>query len=565
MKHSVSIRKILALLLAAVMLLSSAAAFADMTKEEYAEEANQVPSKYEGKTVILHSNDVHGAIDGYAYMPALRRIFQALGADVILADVGDFSQGTAYVSYNKGESAIEMMNAAGYDIATLGNHEFDFGYDQLMENLSKAQFKVICANVYLDETGETILDPSAVIETPSGLKIGFFGMETPETATKVNPGLIRNIHFSTFDDLYAAAKEQVDKLREDSDLVICLAHLGVDEESKPNGYRSIDLADKVEGIDFIIDGHSHTIMSKGEHGEKIQSTGTKFSDIGVIVIDNETKTIEDNFLIATEGLPKDPAVEAKAKEIMDEVDALYGAVFAKTEVLLNGDKAPGNRTQETNLGDLIADALVWKVLKEGGTEQNEPHGVIGITNGGGIRATIQPGDITMNDIHTVLPFGNTISVVYLTGNEVLEALEASTFAAPEAIGGYPQTSGMQWTLDTTKAFDQGELYTLNGKDTTYYAPASIQRVTIESVNGEPFDPEAVYAVVTNDFCSAGGDTYNVFARNEYTFNTGIPMDEAVIAYITEVLNGTITEEAYGAPQGRETQIPAVEEALPAAA
>ncbi len=124
---------------------------------------------------------------------------------------------------------------------------------------------------------------------------------------------------------------------------------------------------------------------------------------------------------------------------------------------------------------------------------------------------------------------------------------------------------MQWTLDTTKPFDQGELYTLNGKDTTYYAPASIQRVSIESVNGEPFDPEAVYAVVTNDFCSAGGDTYNVFARNEYTFNTGIPMDEAVIAYITEVLNGTITEEAYGAPQGRETQIPAVEEALPAAA
>ena len=136
-------------------------------------------------------------------------------------------------------------------------------------------------------------------------------------------------------------------------------------------------------------------------------------------------------------------------------------------------------------------------------------------------------------------------------------MEASTFCTPESIGGYPQTSGIKWTLDTTKAFSQGDVYTLDGKESSYFAPASIQRVTIESINGEAFDPAAIYAVVTNNFCAAGGDTYNAFAR-AYSegsgFDTGIPMDEAVMAYITEVLNGTITAEAYGAPRGSQTQI-----------
>ncbi|MBP5727261.1 MAG: 5'-nucleotidase C-terminal domain-containing protein, partial [Clostridia bacterium] len=122
------------------------------------------------------------------------------------------------------------------------------------------------------------------------------------------------------------------------------------------------------------------------------------------------------------------------------------------------------------------------------------------------------------------------------------------------IGGYPQTSGIEWTLDTTKAYDQGEVYVLDGKETSYYAPASINRVTITAINGEPFDVNATYAVVTNDFCSAGGDTYNVFARSSASFDTGVPMDEAVMAYISEVLQGKITAEAYGQPRGSETQI-----------
>ena len=548
-------RKLLALVLSLVMVFAIAIpASADY---DYAANANIVYSSFEGKTVILHSNDVHGALAGYALMPALKAQFEAAGAEVYMVDAGDFSQGTVYVSSSLGASAVTMMNAAGYDIVTLGNHEFDFGYQQLKQNLSSAKFSVICANVYLDETGETIYEPTKMIETASGLKLGFFGMETPETATKVNPALITEISFSTFDDLYASAQLAVDSLKEqEADLIIGLCHLGVDAESAANGYRSIDLYEKVPGIDFIIDGHSHTVMTSGENGEPIQSTGTQFANIGVVVIDNETKQIERHYLMDTRGLAEDPTVAAVAKGIIDTVDAAYNKPFATSEVFLNGERDPGNRTEETNLGELITDAMVWKVRSTGGIEEYYEAPLVGVTNGGGIRASIEAGDVTKKDINTVLPFGNTVAVIYTTGAELLEALEASTFSTPEAIGGFPQTSGIEWVLDTTVPFDQGEVYTLNGKEGSYYAPASIKRVTIKSINGEPFDENAIYGVVTNNFCAAGGDTYNVLNRafsQGFGFDTGIPMDEAVMEYVTEVLGGVIGQE-YAEPSGLATQI-----------
>ena len=560
-------RKLLSLLLALCLLLGCCAAFAeeaDWTAADYAAAADiryELASDYTGKTVILHSNDVHGQIDGYACIAGLRDYFRSLGAEVILADAGDFSQGTVYVSSSKGATAVEMMNAAGYNVVTMGNHEFDFGYPQLMDNLSKAEFQTICASITLDETGETILPASTVITTEGGLKIAFVGVETPETVTKVNPGLINMITFATFDKLYETTQKAVDEVRGDADLVFGLFHLGVDSESKANGYRSVDLLKKVTGFDMVIDGHSHTVMTAGQNGESIQSAGTKFAYIGAVVIDNESKGIETNFLIPTYIGSKlysfkfiDEAVRAGAQEITAKVDEEYNAVFATSEVLLNGDKAPGNRTEETNLGDLITDAMVWSVVKEGGIEQVEPNAVVGITNGGGIRAPIAIGDVTKKDINTVLPFGNTVAVVYVTGSELLEALEASTFCTPDAIGGYPQTSGIEWTLNTTIEYDKGDVYVLDGKESSYYAPSTINRVTITAINGQPFDEGATYAVVTNNFCAVGGDTYNVFARSSSSFDTGIPMDEAVMAYVSEVLNGKITAEAYAEPRGSETQI-----------
>ncbi len=550
-------KKLLSLLLVLALALTMSATALANEYTDLLPAVKTIPADYTGKTIILHSNDVHGQLDGYACMPALKQRFLDAGAsDVLLVDAGDFSQGTPYVSTSKGAAAIEMMNAAGYDVVTIGNHEFDYGYAQLMENLKSAEFTTLCCNVYLAETGELILPGSTVVETEGGLKIGFIGVETPETATKVNPGLITEINFATFDDLYAAAQMAADEIKDDCDILIALTHLGMEPEGALNGYRSADLLDHMTGVDFAIDGHAHYVMTSTYDGKPIQSTGTKFAYVGVVVIDNETKAIEDNFLLDTSKLPKDEEVDAAAQEIMGGVDEVYGAPFATTEVVLDGDK-PNVRTHETNLGDLITDAIVWSVVKEGGIEQVEPNQVVGITNGGGIRATLQPGDVSMSDINTVLPFGNTVAVIYVTGAELLEALEASTFCTPETIGGYPQTSGIEWTLDTTKAYDQGDVYTLNGKESSYFAPASIQRVTITAINGEPFDPEATYAVVTNNFTAAGGDTYNVFNRAYVEgsgFDTGIPLDEAVMHYVTEVLEGKITAEQYGQPRGSETQI-----------
>ena len=533
-------RKFLSVLLAMAMVLSlSVTSFAADTDSE-------AKAEMAGKTVILHTNDVHGAVEGYAYIAQLKADYEAKGAEVILVDAGDYSQGTTYVSSTKGADAVTMMNAAGYDVVTLGNHEFDYGYAQLKENMSKAKFKVVCADVF-NEDGTPIFDANYTYTTKSGVKVGFFGMETPETQTKANPALIKGLTFATGDAFTKAAADQVAALK-DADVVICLAHLGVDAESAP--YRSTDLYAAVKGIDFIVDGHSHTVMTKGEKGEHIQSTGTAFANIGVIVIDNATKKIESNSLFEIkEDTAKDAAVAAAAKTIVDRIDKEYGVVFAKSEVTLNGAKAPnGNRDVETNNGDLITDAMLWKVLQnKDGLTVNEDH-VVAITNGGGIRAAIAKGDVTKKDINTVLPFGNTVAVVYVTGEQLLEALEASTFSTPTAVGGFPQVSGINFTIHTGKAYDKNDT---TYPESTYYGPKTINRVVINSVNGKEFKANEVYAVVTNNFCAAGGDTYYAFKAASAQFDTGIPLDEAVMEYVTKELKGVIGTQ-YAAPQGRIT-------------
>ncbi|MDY4907991.1 MAG: 5'-nucleotidase C-terminal domain-containing protein [Oscillospiraceae bacterium] len=536
-------RKFLSVLLAMAMVLSlTVTGFAIEDTAAATDAETKTEATMAGKTVILHTNDVHGAVNGYAYIAQLKADYEAKGAEVILVDAGDYSQGKTYVSVTKGADAVTMMNAAGYDVVTLGNHEFDYGYAQLKENMSKAKFKVVCADVF-NEDGTPIFDASYTYTTKSGVKVGFFGMETPETQTKANPALIKGLTFATGDAFTKAAADQVAALK-DADVVICLAHLGIDAESAP--YRSTDLYAAVKGIDFIIDGHSHTVMTKGEKGEPIQSTGTAFANIGVIVIDNATKKIESNSLFEIkEDTAKDATVAAAAKTIVDRVDAEYDVVFAKSEVTLNGAKAPnGNRDSETNNGDLITDAMIWKVMqnKEGLTVDADH--VVAITNGGGIRAAIKPGDVTKKDINTVLPFGNTVAVIYVTGAELLEALEASTYSLP--VGGFPQVAGINFTLSTAVAYDaNAETYPAS----TYYGPKSINRVVINSINGKEFKADDTYAVVTNNFVAGGGDTYYAFAAATAQFDTGIPLDEAVMEYVTTELKGVIGTQ-YAAPQGR---------------
>ena len=514
------------------------------------------PKPLDGKTVILHTNDVHGSIELYAKVAAMKGDYEAQGAQVILADAGDYSQGTVYVSVNKGKDAVTMMNAAGYDVATIGNHEFDYGYAQLKSNLDSAVFKVVCANVLQD--GSPVFDAYTMINK-GGVQVAFVGVETPEAQTKANPALIQGLTFLAGDEMYAAVQTQVDAAKTaGADIVIVLTHLGVDSSSEPN--TSYDLYKKVNGIDFIIDGHSHTVMTKGPEGEPIQSTGTALNNIGVITIDNATKKIESNELIPiwhTEEVDgkevpvydytkSDETVANAAKAIIDPIDADYDQKFAESAVDLNGAKAPGNRTEETNLGDLITDAMMWAIkTKAPGVDMTN---AVAITNGGGIRAAIAKGDITKKDVNTVLPFGNTLAVVYVKGSELLEALEVSTYCTPKSLGGFPQFAGMEVELNTACEYDANDT-TYPGS--TYFGPKSINRITIKTVNGKAFDKDATYAVITNNFLAAGGDTYYAFAAAQTQFDTGLPLDEILMEYITVELNGVVTDK-YAAPQGRLT-------------
>ena len=509
--------------------------------------------QYKGRTVILHSNDVHGAIDGYAQIAELEDDFEEAGAEVITMDAGDYSQGNPYVSYSKGADAVALMNAAGYEYSTLGNHEFDYGYEQLKSNLGSATFKVLCADVL--EGDKTIYDADEVYTTKTGVKIGIFGMETPETQSKANPVLIKGLTFISNTggktDLYDCAKKEVQTLKDQgADIIISLAHLGMDEESKLDGHRSIDMYNNVSGIDMILDGHSHSVMTEGPDKEPIQSTGKYLPNIGVVVIDDAAKKIGEHYLIATEGLDKDPEVEAAVQVVKDKVDTALGDVIGTSKVTFASEKTE-NRCYETNTGDLITDAMVWEILKDKDSLNVSEDKVIAVINGGGIRAGLSIGDFGRKDIQAILPFGNTLNVVYVTGSQLLEALEASTFMTPESVGGYPQTKGIKFTIDTTKAYDQGAPY-----DSTYYSPKTIQRVTIESINGKAFDANETYAVITNDFCAAGGDTYAAFAASTNIMDTGFPVDEVVSSYILDELGGILSAKRYGAPRGDVTINPA---------
>ena len=279
-------KKLVALLLAVVLVLGL------MTG------ALAADGELAGKTVILHTNDVHGAIGLYAKVAALKKDYAEKGADVILVDAGDYIQGTPYVSDSQGKTAIELMNAAGYDVATFGNHEFDYGFANLQTIFKDAKFKVI-GNIQYN--GKLAFDGTTTVTTAGGVKVGFLGLTTPETATKAHPAKIQGVTFMAKDELYNFATQEAAALKKGgADVVIALTHLGVDEESNPN--RSTDLYARSTGIDFIIDGHSHTVMTEGENKEPIQSTGTALENVGVIVIDNATKKIEKNELVKLEGV-----------------------------------------------------------------------------------------------------------------------------------------------------------------------------------------------------------------------------------------------------------------------
>lgn len=530
--------KLLALALSLALLLSLAVPVCA------AETTTSTTKDLTGHIVILHTNDVHGGIAGYAKLAAVKESYTASGAYTLLVDAGDYIQGDPTVSASQGKTAIELMNSTGYDAATVGNHEFDYGYANLKTISAQANFPILAANVQYN--GATAFDSHTIFTAANGKKIGVFGLETPETATKAHPAKIQGVTFVGGQDMMKLAQTEVDTLKAAGcDYVICLGHLGIDAES--TGNRSIDVLNAVTGIDVFIDGHSHSTLDQikaatngtGKVGNAyLTSTGTKLANVGVV-------DIAPDGTITTSNVPLDTLTAENAdtaaviQRIQQQIDADYGAVFAQSEVQLNGEKAQV-RTGETNLGDLITDAMLWQA----GTLGEKVDAAV--NNGGGIRASLSVGGLTKKDINTVLPFGNTLYLVKLTGTQLLEALEASTCSLPESIGAFPQVSGIEYTVNTGAKFSSTENY----PGSTYGKPNAVNRVTIQSVGGAAFDPAETYTIVTNDFLGAGGDTYYTFKSSPVGYDTGVPLDEVLMDYITAQCKGTITKAAYGQTAGR---------------
>ena len=530
--------KLLALALSLALLLSLAVPVCA------AETTTSTTKDLTGHIVILHTNDVHGGIAGYAKLAAVKESYTASGAYTLLVDAGDYIQGDPTVSASQGKTAIELMNSTGYDAATVGNHEFDYGYANLKTISAQANFPILAANVQYN--GATAFDSHTIFTAANGKKIGVFGLETPETATKAHPAKIQGVTFVGGQDMMKLAQTEVDTLKAAGcDYVICLGHLGIDAES--TGNRSIDVLNAVTGIDVFIDGPSHSTLDQikaatngtGKVGKAyLTSTGTKLANVGVV-------DIAPDGTITTSNVPLDTLTAENAdtaaviQRIQQQIDADYGAVFAQSEVQLNGEKAQV-RTGETNLGDLITDAMLWQA----GTLGEKVDAAV--NNGGGIRASLSVGGLTKKDINTVLPFGNTLYLVKLTGAQLLEALEASTCSLPESIGAFPQVSGIEYTVNTGAKFSSTENY----PGSTYGKPNAVNRVTIQSVGGAAFDPAETYTIVTNDFLGAGGDTYYTFKSSPVGYDTGVPLDEVLMDYITAQCKGTITKAAYGQTAGR---------------
>ena len=501
-----------------------------------------------GQLVILHTNDSHGRIkeDGTSMgMSAVKYLadrYENAGASVLILDAGDTLHGLPIVTASRGESAVNVMNAVGYSAMAPGNHDFNYGYEHILELEEEMNFPVLAANVTYEADGSLVFGDHIVI-TCGEYTIGVFGMATPETVTKTNPNNVVGLDFNE-DNLAGIAQAQCDELKElGCDIIICLAHLGDDVSSTP--YRSTDVLEQVTDIDLWVDGHSHSVLNDdGEahlvNGTLVASTGEYTKNIGVVTYDGAEfdaglvhyadlcNTYEQDGEIITEFYGYDPEITALVQNYYDEMMEFYSEVVGHTDVLLNGTRE-FVRTQETNLGDLAADAILAAA----------PNADFALTNGGGIRANIEIGDITRYDLFTVFPFGNMVATVELTGAQIVYILEAATHACPGIDGAFPQVSGITFEIHTYIEYE--------GEYANPTNPGS--RIQNVCINGEPIDLDATYVMATNDFLAAGGDTYAILAENFENSGIliGINLEDALINYIQNIDDNCA---GYAEPAGR---------------
>ena len=503
------------------------------------------------KLVILHTNDVHGYLEpsdnclGMEAVAQLKKDYEQQGYDVLLMDAGDMLQGNAFANFSQGKSVVSLMNAAGYDVAALGNHDFDYGADVLEQRMSEMDFPVLAANITVDATGKPFAEGNAVFTLSDGTKVGVFGLDTPTTATTSSPKNTAGLSFASGEELYAAAQAQIDELKgKGCSIIVCLGHLG--EGNVMKGTNAEEVVQNTKGISILIDGHDHrvekrTVKDLEENEVLIAETGYYLNKIGILTYEDGRFT--ESLAEAGTYTRSDPEVAKKAAEISAEVEAVLGEKVAVTDWDLNGDTVD----REDNLGDFVVDAIYWQVSQASAVVPDAA-----VLNGAAIRKSIKAGPIRLRDIHDVIPFNNQLCTIEVTGAELLEALEAATQLSPKPMNAFPQVSQIKYTLDTTVPYQRGELY----PGTAFYAPAAPgSRVTITEVGGKAFDPKARYTIATIDFVASGGDTYYSFAQAgaRTKVYVGYLDFEALVNYLKTELGGTIPEE-YKEPQGRITII-----------
>ncbi len=458
---------------------------------------------------ILHTNDTHSHIEEIARRVTLiRQVQKEVGMDkVLLLDAGDVFSGTPYFTIYKGSADVRFMNYAGYNAMTLGNHEFDMGPGVLARFIDKANFPVLCANFDFSKE-EALKDKvkSWVIVEKGREKFGIFGLTTPETAEISSPG--KNI---VINDYLEIAKAIVKELESNGiNKIIALTHIGWDND--------IRLAKEVKGIDIIVGGHSHTlpksyptiitddniptlIVQANEYGKYLGRLDVVFNNNGVI------QSWKGSLISIDNKIKEESLCKIKLEDYRKPVTKLMNAIVGESLVDLDGERSRV-RFQETNLANLITDAMLAKA--------KIVNAVIAIQNGGGIRASIPKGKITLGQIMTVLPFGNYLVALDITGQQIIDALENGVSQVKDLAGRFPQVSGLRFVWDPNAEV---------GK--------RIISVEVKNPDGtyQPIDPSKTYRIVTNNFLAQGGDGYTVFQKGTNFINLGFVDYEVLREYI----------------------------------
>lgn len=524
--------------------------------------------------VILYTNDIHTYIDNplkeenedaltYSKLAALKDSFE----NVILADAGDHTQGTAYGEMDEGKTIINLMNATGYDVATLGNHEFDYGMFGCLATIDRAEFSYVSCNFRHEKdgvAGETVL-PSYEVIKAGGKKIAFVGITTPETFTSSTPAYFQDENGNYIygiaggddgSELYAVVQAAIDEAQKEADYVIALGHLGVDPSSVP--WTSREVISHTTGLDAFIDGHSHTTLEEEVVCDKdgnevvLTQTGSYFHAIGKLVIDKDGKI--SSGLLTEEDLSSitpDDKVKAMEDAWITEIEEKLGQVIGYSEVTLDNFDADGNRLvrkQSTNTGDFAADAL-YALFDEMNMDVD-----VAVMNGGGIRNGAVTGELTYRTCKEIHTFGNVACLQTVTGQQLLDALEwAVRELTPEGIaesGAFLHPSGMIYTVDlsveSTVQSDEKGIWC--GSPTGEYRIKDVMIFNKESNEYEPLVPDASYNLAGYNYTLRDmGDGFAMF-RDAVNVLDYVAEDYMVLAdYIQSF------------PKDKETGLPTIPE------